>query len=340
MNRIHRWIHSGIPAGRIQGIPVYLHLSLLLLVLFWVALGLGAPNPAEALLRSGLMLVVMFCSVLLHELGHCYGARLVGGQSEGIVLWPLGGMAYTTGSMRSPYDEFVVTVCGPAVNLILAAAASAFLWVMPDAVASTRAGAAVWMLVEYVQIVNVLLFVFNVAVPLFPMDCARILRSLFSMKYDPQRVTYNICLAGFFVAGVMATLYFVGQFHPLPFFGITFNLLFLLVAAFGLQSSLLEMRALEYHYVYAEPWRTNAPLRALLRRMRFLMNTWREPAPRRPKPQPMKPAPDPEPEPVLDPPSERDQLEKELREAVEKEDFVRAAEIRDRLRGLPAESNH
>ena len=36
---------------------------------------------------------LLFLAVLLHELGHCFGARSVEGDAQEILLWPLRGLA-------------------------------------------------------------------------------------------------------------------------------------------------------------------------------------------------------------------------------------------------------
>jgi len=63
-------------------------------------------------------IVALFAIVLVHEFGHCVGARLVGGYAEDILLWPLGGLALTD-TARRPWARFVTVACGPLVNVIL-----------------------------------------------------------------------------------------------------------------------------------------------------------------------------------------------------------------------------
>lgn len=333
--RLQRWIHGGIGLGRIKGIPVRVHLALIPLIAYWLVYDLTGENTLNALVWRTINLSILFGSILLHELGHCYGAHLVGEKSEGILLWPLGGLAFVTGTTRSPYDEFIIVLLGPAVNVVLALAASVALWILPQWVTQTSSGAVLSLFLKNVQMINAINFVFNMSLPLFPMDCARLVRSLLSMKYDPQRVTYNVCLGGFFVAGVVSCLYVVGSLTPLPYLGVSNSILLLLIAAFGIFHCIQELHALEFSYVYSEPWRSNAPFRALLRRMRMTIAPQQNSAP---KPPLQTRQPDPDPPDDSMPASERAALELELRAAVEREDFIRAAELRDRLRELHAET--
>lgn len=61
---------------------------------------------------------LVFIIVLLHEYGHCFAARAVGGSSEQILLWPLGGLAFVE-VPHTPRAHFWTTLWGPLVNLII-----------------------------------------------------------------------------------------------------------------------------------------------------------------------------------------------------------------------------
>ncbi len=63
--------------------------------------------------------VALFTIVLVHELGHCLAGRLVGGEPQEILIWPLGGLAF----VDVPHTwraNFITVAGGPAVNLVLA----------------------------------------------------------------------------------------------------------------------------------------------------------------------------------------------------------------------------
>lgn len=333
------WLSGGIPLGRIRGIAISVHVFLVIVVALWLLWALSLPEPLYYLKFYGMLAVVMMGSVLLHELGHCYGAHLVGGRAERIVLWPLGGLAYTTGAERSPYDEFIVVLLGPAVSLGLAAMGGLLMaatsLIVPEAALESPLGGTFVLFTKMLCYVNLGLFVFNVAVPLFPMDSARLIRALCSMRWDAQKVTYNLCLVGFFVAGIMTCLFLMGRFLDVTFFGeFSGSVIFLLIALFGIQSCVLELARLEHSYVYTEPWRSNVPFQYLLRRLRAGLSAVHQPRPKR-EPPPEEPV-----ELVLaEEPDDVEALETELANAVQGEDFVRAAEIRDKLKNLRTESH-
>lgn len=340
-----RWVYEGVRIGEIRGIQVKLHFALILLVAIWLLGSLVGPQPVWSAFQVLLFAGVLFGSVLAHELGHCWGASRVGGHSHEIVLWPLGGLAMTSGSDRSAFHEFVITLAGPLVSLILAAVFGLAVWVVPDALASTTTGAVLAFILVQLRNVNLMLFLFNMLVPLFPMDAARILRSTLSMKYSPEKVTYNLCLAGFFVAGMIVCLYFVAAFGPETFFARSVSFMLIFIAIFGVQSCIFEMRAIEYHYVYGDPFPQGPPYRELfgetMRAFGFNVSRARiieiPPAESRgssgvgasakKKAEPKRPL------------TERERLERELDEAVKREEFGLAAELRDKLRSLPAGSS-
>ncbi len=161
--------------GRIAGIPVNLHWTLLAFALFELARNLAHPRFAV------LFLLVLFGSVLLHELGHCWGARKVGGHADEILLWPLGGLAMIH-APQQPWPQFFSTATGPLVNLLLTAVAlPPFLfaggelgWLLPWAALGPM-GTGLLILFLVVEI-NLVLFLFNL-VPAFPMDGGRLLHT-------------------------------------------------------------------------------------------------------------------------------------------------------------------
>ena len=105
------------PIGRLFGISVRIH------VLFpVVCLGLivrtAKDFPAGTWIDMSMLLGLLFFTVLLHEFGHCFAARRVGGEADEVLLWPLGGLA-TCEVPHNPRAHFVTAAGGPAVNLLI-----------------------------------------------------------------------------------------------------------------------------------------------------------------------------------------------------------------------------
>jgi stage IV sporulation protein FB len=109
-----------LPLGRIFGITVRVHILFFVFALAMWLRATSLPMPGSG--ATMLMLIALtFLAVLLHELGHCYAARLVDGDAREVLMWPLGGLAYCE-VPHTPRANFICTAGGPAVNLLLCSA--------------------------------------------------------------------------------------------------------------------------------------------------------------------------------------------------------------------------
>ena len=168
---------SSIGIGRILGIRVDIHLSLLLIVAFltW-SLATGFlpdryPHWSTATYWStGFVCALsLFVSVLLHELAHSLVARRRGYVVEGITLFLLGGVSSIASDSRRALDDFVISVVGPLSSLAVALLIGVI-------VLMSGGGSPVYAAIEYVAIINLLLGLFNL-LPAFPLDGGRVLRA-------------------------------------------------------------------------------------------------------------------------------------------------------------------
>jgi stage IV sporulation protein FB len=109
-----------LPLGRMFGIHVRMHILFPLFVLvMWLRAVVEKPAPPAGYATDTLVvLALLFFAVLLHELGHCFGARLMEGDAREILLWPLGGLARCD-VPSTPRANFVTSAAGPAANLLL-----------------------------------------------------------------------------------------------------------------------------------------------------------------------------------------------------------------------------
>src|SRR5437879_5022180 len=83
------------PIGRVFGITVRVHILLIVVFLgLYLRVATNKDFPAGYGLDMLAILGLVFFSVLLHEFGHCYGAYLVEGEAQEVLLWPLGGLAF------------------------------------------------------------------------------------------------------------------------------------------------------------------------------------------------------------------------------------------------------
>jgi Zn-dependent protease len=140
--------------------------------------------------------------VLLHEFGHALACRQVGGTSNRIMLWPLGGVAYVNPPQR-PGATLWSIAAGPLVNVALLPLCGGALsfakihgWAdaMPDAYGFIRA----------VFAIDIGLLIFNL-LPVYPLDGGQIVRSLLWFVLGRARSLMVVTILSFVgIAGLIA----------------------------------------------------------------------------------------------------------------------------------------
>jgi Zn-dependent protease len=166
---------GGWRIGEVAGIPVRLHWSLLLLGA-WIGFTAGG-GALGALIGA----VLLFASIVAHEVGHALVARAYGIQTRDIVLTPIGGVARLDGMPAKGRAEVAIAIAGPAVSLAIAGLSFAALTFLPvHGLAASVLGSLVWS--------NGMLGVFNL-IPAFPMDGGRVLRGVLAERIGMARAT-------------------------------------------------------------------------------------------------------------------------------------------------------
>jgi Zn-dependent protease/CBS domain-containing protein len=136
--------------------------------------------------------LLLFLSVLLHELSHSAVARTRGIRVEGITLFIFGGVAQTSMEATRPVDEFLLTAAGPLCSVAL----SGIFYGL--AVAADFAGLTgpITEVAGYLAFLNLALAVFNL-VPGFPLDGGRLFRSaMWQITGDLRKATRWATTAG------------------------------------------------------------------------------------------------------------------------------------------------
>src|SRR5262249_43565206 len=102
--------------GRIAGIPIYLDMMFVLVLLVFTYPYFTAGNTQA--MSAGLVIIIgLLASILLHELGHAFAGRLFKAHVSHIDLTGLGGIAHFERSLpRSALARSVIYLAGPAVN--------------------------------------------------------------------------------------------------------------------------------------------------------------------------------------------------------------------------------
>ena len=177
---------------------IRVHLTFVFLLVFvWFTQSV-AMGTAGAVRGLALVLII-FGSVVLHELGHALVAQHNGIAVRSIILLPIGGVTLMedTGIRRAdPARDIRIAVAGPLVNLAIAAVSGLFiltflpqarLWSQPFVHAGNLPRGLFWS--------NVFLGVFNL-LPAYPMDGGRILRALLAERMDYVHATRRAVTIG------------------------------------------------------------------------------------------------------------------------------------------------
>jgi len=164
----------------IKKIPIEIHYSLILLslVLFFIEL---ISNGFYSTITYGSLFIVLFSSVMLHEIGHALVARKFGIPTRKIILFPLGGIAFIDSKNMTPKQEFFISIAGPLVNLLVV-----LLGLIITLISDS-------FFIYCIIIINMIMGIFNL-IPAYPMDGGRVLRSGLSM-FLSHKVATNISVS-------------------------------------------------------------------------------------------------------------------------------------------------
>jgi len=193
-----RDVRYGIVIARPFGVPVYVSpywfVVAALVVVFY------AGNLPDSIHPSGVryavaaaFVVLLWGSVLVHELSHCVVARAFGLTVRRILLYPLGGFSEIEQEPQTPAREFAVSAVGPLTSLALAGLGFAVITVV-DLSGIPR------VLIDQLILANLVVGVFNL-LPGLPLDGGRMLRAgVWKVTKRPGQATIVAAWAGRLVA--------------------------------------------------------------------------------------------------------------------------------------------
>ncbi|MFL5329956.1 MAG: site-2 protease family protein [Gemmataceae bacterium] len=208
-------LHWSLPIGRVFGVHLRIH-AMLPLVFFGLLLREvtrkeAPPDVGVAVLT---FMGLFFLSLLLHEFGHVLVARLLGGDCDRVILWPLGGLT-NCDLPHSARSQLMASLAGPAVNLLICALTASTLaghsiwpplnpfsdaspykpvlvsWTGEEAIQS-------WYLVMAARLfwINWVLLLFNL-IPAYPLDGANTLHSVLWSRGDYRDALATTAYVGF-----------------------------------------------------------------------------------------------------------------------------------------------
>lgn len=197
---------GAFPLFKFKGIQVSVHWSWLLVAVWQVDRG-RASSEYPSVIWLVYEYLALFGIVLLHEFGHAFATRQVGGHAENILLWPFGGIAYVNAPPR-PGAHLWSIAAGPLVNVAL----FPILWGLYYWSGTSQNSLAVYLFLQHVFYVNTVLLVFNI-LPIYPLDGGQILQALLWFKAGyPKALLWasGVGLAG----GAVLLAFFLYSYLP------------------------------------------------------------------------------------------------------------------------------
>lgn len=173
--------------------------------------------------------LIIFASVLLHEIGHALAAKLLGIRVEEIELFPFGGVAKMEDiSKYGGYMETIIALAGPAVSAAIAFAG--------------RVLAEQHVIFGTVSEFNLILFTFNI-VPALPMDGGRILRNFLLHYMSYKKATKTMVVFGRLTAIALAA------YNILLIYKGSTSVAYIITALFIYLGCHKELRFCSYYYL-------------------------------------------------------------------------------------------
>ncbi|HBE28041.1 MAG TPA: hypothetical protein DDW25_04030 [Ktedonobacter sp.] len=164
---------------KIAGIDIYIHVSWLIILVFltfslatgWFPSSYPGYSSSTYYILGFISALLLFVSVLLHELAHSFVARARGLPVHNIVLFIFGGVSNLEQEPQTPGTEFTMAFVGPLVSLLIGALSYGLLALVRGS------HSLIEPILSYLAVTNILLGIFNL-LPGFPLDGGRVLRSI------------------------------------------------------------------------------------------------------------------------------------------------------------------
>ena len=196
----------GIVIARPFGIPVYISPYWFLIAGMFILL--YANNVGQSVtgamryVVAAVFVVLLYASVLVHELSHCVVARSFDLPVRRILLYPLGGFSEIEKEAQSPAREFLVAAAGPFISLVLAAVGYGLTQLVTP-------GTTTEVLVSQLMWANLFVGLFNL-LPGLPLDGGRMLRAgIWKVTHRPSTATLGAAWTGRVLAAALLLVPFV-----------------------------------------------------------------------------------------------------------------------------------
>ncbi len=190
-----------LQVGHIKGISIKLHFSLIItfFIIDWTLATYFMPQyvkgltPVDYWTMSSVATILLFFSILLHELAHSIVAKRYNIPVKSITLFIFGGVSDIAKEPEDFHQEFKMSIVGPLASFGVGAILAFFYWlVLQNDLSSGNSISHLGQIkgiLFYGAIANIMLGIFNL-IPAFPLDGGRVLRAgLVRWKKDYHEAT-------------------------------------------------------------------------------------------------------------------------------------------------------
>jgi len=197
----------GIVVARPFGIPVYISpywliFAVVLVVLYATSDQTSRISTQGRYIVAAAFVLLLYASVLVHELAHCVVARGFGLPVRRVLLYPLGGYSEIEQEPPTPGREALISAAGPAVSLAIAGIGYLIARAIPPGLAH--------QLVAQLFFANLVVGIFNL-LPGLPLDGGRIFRAgIWKVTGRPVAATTTAAWAGRVLAITLVGFALVG----------------------------------------------------------------------------------------------------------------------------------
>ncbi len=190
------------------GIPVYISpywliFAVVLIVMYATGVESGLAKTSDRYIVATAFVLLLYVSVLVHELAHCVVARGFGLPVRRVLLYPLGGYSEIEKEAQTPAREALISGAGPAISLVLAGIGYLLAKVVHSGLPHD--------LIVQLFAANLIVGIFNL-LPGLPLDGGRIFRAgVWKLTGKPLSATIAAAWAGRVLAIILVGLTIYGQ---------------------------------------------------------------------------------------------------------------------------------
>jgi len=236
-----------IKLSSINGMAIKMHWTFLILLIWVIAANAVNGLTFDKIVWTLVFIVLVFGSILIHELTHYWTAKRFKIYTSEITLLPTGGLSQYEIFPKNAKEELLISMAGPLANLAIAGLLLPFIqdhepiWNVASHFDIIHENDLLYKL----HLVNLGFFFINL-IPAFPLDGGRILRAILGLKMNYFKATNIVIVIG----KILAAAIFVAAIIYVNLLLVVIS--FLIFAALQSEEYVLHLRSLVRGLTFGE----------------------------------------------------------------------------------------